>query len=327
MNTPCHIIAFCKRVSTTGGLRIAIIIGTLVLAACGSDEVDDFFHPPSSEPIRSTVRTSIPLAYVASAAMAAVNGHTPPDTTASNTCSDYPCTAFVTVEQIENALPFTLSDNSASALVVGLWSSANEAVLTASFVEAPVGTETYQVTKISTFPVIESILGDYEIIYADIDINIAADSSDSIDLTDEQIQAEYDRLEIAVSDDPEINLSMDAWIIEVHDNGTPDVLNDDVYIINGGGQYAHTTQSSAEVVQLGMAGTRVAWDCSTNPTQGLAVMNEVGASSGDDTPPPLIANALIGFEPECDATAEVVLATGNWLFASGDSIPLDLNAD
>ena len=257
MKAQWDVTAIRKWIGTTGKLLITVIVGTLALAACGSDEIDDFFHPPTSEPIRNTVRTSVPLAYVASAVMAAVNGHSPPDTTVSNTCSAYPCSALVTVEHIEAALPFSLSDNTATADVVGLWSSADEAVLTTLFREAPVGTETYQVTKISTIPVIESILGGYKIIYADIDINIAGESSDSIDLTDSQIQAEYDRLQIAVSDDPEVNLSMDAWVIEVHDNGTPEVLNDDVYIINGGGQYVNTTQASADAVQLGMAGTRV----------------------------------------------------------------------
>ncbi len=303
----------------------AIICTCAVLSCNGKDELDDYFRPPDSEAIRMTIRTSIPVAYVGNAAMAAVNGHTPPDTTVTNTCSAYPCSAMVTVANLESALPFRLADHAVSAVAVGLWSSAREAVLTVSFLESPVGTETYRVSKVSTFPVVESIWGGYRIVFADIDVNIAEEPDDSINLTDAQIQAEYDRTQVMVSDDPEINLSMDAWVIEVHDNDSPDDPNDDIFIINGGGQYLYTTQASAEAVQLGMADTRVSWDCDTNPTQGITVMNEVGGSSGGSEPPPVIANALIGYDDSCDAGADVIAATGNWLFSTGDSIPLNLN--
>jgi hypothetical protein len=307
-------------------LVIAVLACICAVIACGGgDEADDFFKSPDSEAIRMTVRTSIPVAYVANAAMAAVNGYTPPDTTATNTCSSYPCTALVTVDNLGSALPFTLADHTVSAVVAGLWSSPRAAILTASFMESAIGTETYQVTKVSTFPVVESIYSGYQIVYADIDVNITEESGDSIDLTDAQVQSEYDRALVVVSEDPEINLSMDAWVIEVHDNDSADNPFDDVFLINGGGQYLYTTQAGADVVQLGMAGTRVSYDCTTNPTRGLASMNEVNASSGDE-PPPVIANALIGFDGGCEGTADVIVATGNWLFATGDSIPLNLNS-
>lgn len=305
---------------------LAVLAYTCVVIACGDEnETDEFFQSPDSEAIRMTVRTSIPVAYVANAAMAAVNGHTPPDTTATNTCNSFPCTALVTLDHLESALPFALADHAVSAVVAGLWSSTGTAILTVSFLESPVGTETYEVTKVSTFPVVESIWSGYKVVYADIDVNITEEPSDSIDLTDVQVQAEYDRAQVVVSDDPEINLSMDAWVIEVHDNDSPENPNDDLFFINGGGQYLCTTQASADVVQLGMAGTRVSWDCATNPTQGLTVMSELGVSSGDDESPPVIANALIGFGDSCEARADVIAATGNWLFATGDSIPLNLN--
>lgn len=310
------------------GLKIvAVLASAYVVIACGSeDEADEFFRPPNSEPIRMTVRTSIPVAYVANAAMAAVNGHPLPDTTVTNTCSSFPCTALVTLDNLESALPFVLTDHAVSAVVVGLWSSSGAAILTVSFLESHVGTETYQVTKISTFPVVESIWSGYKVVYADIDVNITEEPGDSIDLTDAQVRAEFDRAQVVVSDDPEINLSMDAWVIEVHNNDSPENPNDDLFIINGGGQYLYTTQASADVVQLGMAGTSISWDCATNPTQGLTVMSELEISSGDSEPPPVIANAVIGFGDSCDGRADVIAATGNWLLATGDSIPLNLNA-
>jgi hypothetical protein len=310
------------------GLMTAALLATpwTLIACAGDDAANDFFHSPDSETIRMTVRTSIPLAYVANAAMAAVNGHAPPDTSVSNTCGAFPCTALVTVDNLESGLPFTLADHAVSAVAAGLWSSAGAAVLTVSFLESPVGTETYRVTKVSTFPVVESLWGGYKIVYADLDVNIAQEPGDSIDLTDEQVQAEYDRAQVTVSDDPEINLSMDAWVIEIDHNDSPDDANDDRFLINGGGQYLYTTQASADVVQLGMAGTEVSWDCAANPTQGLAVMSELEVDSGNNDPPTVIANALIRFHDRCYQRADVVAATGNWFFATGDTIPLNLNA-
>jgi hypothetical protein len=305
---------------------LAVLASTCVVIACGDEnKADEFFRSPDSEAIRMTVRTSIPVAYVANAAMAAVNGHPPPDTTATNTCSSFPCTALVTLDKLESALPFVLADHAVSAVVAGLWSSDSAAVLTASFLESPIGTETYQVTKVSTFPVVESIWSGYKVVYADIDVNITEEPSHSIDLTDAQVQAEYDRAQVVISNDPEINLSMDAWVIEVHNNDSPENPNDDLFVINGGGQYLYTTQATADVVQLGITGASVSWNCDTNPTQGLTLMSELGVSSGDGEPPPVIANALIGFGDSCDGRADVIAATGNWFFATGDSIPLNLN--
>jgi hypothetical protein len=306
---------------------MALLAFAWALIACaGDNEVDEFFRSPDSEAIRMAVRTSIPLAYVANAAMAAVNGHEPPHTTATNTCSSFPCTALVTVDSLESGLPFTLADHAVSAAAAGLWSSAGAAVLTVSFLEAPVGTETYQVTKVSTFPVVESIWGGYKVVYADMDVNITQEPGDSIDLTDDQIQTEYDRTQVAVTDDPEINLSMDAWVIEIHTNDSPDNPNDDLFLVNGGGQYLYTTQASADVVQLGLAGTEVSWDCATDPTQGVAVISELEVDSGNSAPPAVIANALIRFDNRCDERADVIAATGNWFFATGDTIALNLNA-
>ncbi len=327
MKLPNIIRAFRANILPRSLTILAVIAYTCVVIACGDENgTDEYFQSPDSEAIRMTVRTSIPVAYVANAAMAAVNGHAPPDTIATNTCSSFPCTALVILDHLESALPFALADHAISAVVAGLWSSAGTAIITVSFLESPVGTETYQVTKVSTFPVVESIWSGYKVVHADIDVNITEEPSDSIDLTDAQLQAEYDRAQVVVSDDPEINLSMDAWVIEVHGNDSPDNPYDDIFIINGGGQYLYATHTSAKAVQLGIAGTKVSWDCATNPTQGLTVMNEVGASSGGGEPPPVIANALIGYDDSCNGKADVIAATGNWLFATGDSIPLNLNA-
>lgn len=312
----------------------AIIFSCLLMASCGGDDprdvIDDFLQTPDTEPIRTTIKTSVPLAHIAAVAMEAASGNPsseviPPTTT----CGSYPCVSEVFMKLDQNSLPFTF-DTSGSVAVFGLWTSPGSAILTVVFVDVYAGVPTFSVSQISTFPIVKSGNpgGGYTLVFSDIDINIESDSEPD-ELSVEERQAEFDRLNAETSDDAEVNMSLDAWVVEVSDAGTPNAYTDDSYSISGGGEYigvaSTSTSSSANVMQLGLVRLLMSHDCSLNPTEGLAFINEVAVSTGNQGSLPVVASALMEFDPTCDGTVQVMVATGNYIASIGDSIPINLN--
>lgn len=294
-------------------------VAALLLAGCG---VETFFRDPSGEPIKATIRTTVPLAYAASVAMASVRGSPPPNALAT-TCSSFPCAALVTIAVDDRTLPLAFgSPGKGQILVAGLWTSPETAILTVSFVDMLVGNSVLRVRDVSAFPVAVTPAG-LHVVYASIDVNVASGPVRPQDLSAVQIDALFLRLSITPSADPAANVGLDAWVVQVADAGTPGDFSDDRYTIMGGGEYVAASTGSGSILQMGMAATVMAPSCALNPVEGLAVLNEVGAGASKL---PVLATALIGFEPDCTGTATVLLATGNYVLAIGKSIPLQLDS-
>ncbi|MFZ2949412.1 MAG: hypothetical protein WA003_07990 [Desulfuromonadaceae bacterium] len=199
--------------------------------------------------------------------------------------------------------------------VYGYWASPTQAILTVSF-SGDAGSTLFPVHNVSIFPVSkhnDSLV----IVYAGIDINATVKYPAS--LKSEEINAAFLKLGLTASNEASANVSMDAWIIDRNDNNSPDV-SDDTYSISGGGQYVEAGSGSASVLQLGMANVVMESDCLFNPSSGFALLNELASSSSSM----VLANALFSFHQSCDGNARVEGATGNYLLANGQSIPLNL---
>jgi len=320
----------------TGCCRLfAVVFSCLLMISCGGEDprdiIDDFLQTPDTETIRATIRTAVPLAHIAAVAMEAVNGNPSGEVTSYTTCASYPCLSLVSMELDQNNLPFTF-DTSGSVGVTGLWTSEDSAILTVFFYDVYAGIPAFRVSEISTFPVERVIDPEggyrYILVFSEIDINIDTDSEPD-ELSEEERQAEYDRLDIEPSDDAEVNIALDAWMVEVLDADTPGDYTDDSYTISGGGEYigvvSGATSSSASVMQLGLALVQISHDCSSNPTEGFAFINEVSVSANDPGSLPVVASALMAFDSTCDGTVQVMVATGNYVGSIGSSIPMDLN--
>ncbi len=301
-----------------------IVLGFfLALAGCkGSDSVDDYkqyFQDPSGEPIKAVVRTTVPLAYAASVAMAAVNGAPPSNVLVSKTSTTYPFAATVTIPVDSSTMPLQFVSYG-NIVVLGYWDDQNTAILTVLFDNMYAGSSLYPVHYVSTFPVTRNLYGLLEIVYVNIDVDVTTGPADPATLSPEEKQTKLGFLTITPSTDPSVNLKMDAWIVKVDDAGTPNEFSDDTYTINGGGQYIAASPGSASVLQLGMADVMMGQGCALNPTAGLALLNEV-TSSPTQT---VIATAAFSFGPDCDGNVKVLGATGNYLLSTGKSIPLNL---
>lgn len=288
---------------------------------------DDFFKAIDPEPIEATVKTAVPLAYATTAVMAAVGGQAPPTVQALTPCTQFPCVALFLVSPDAPSLPFKLGIQG-DILVAGFWASATQAVLSISFVDAPAGSQGFAVSTIATVPVI--ITGnEIRVVYADIDVDIVQGPIQSVQLSGEEVQSELDRLDVETPTETTVALGMDAWVITTDTGGTLDDLTDDSYTIAGGAQFIGASSSpagtSGSVLQLALVQTRLtAAGCALNPTEGLAVIQEIGGSSGGLSEIVTLAVATILFHPECDGAADVVLATGNYLTSIGQPIGLEI---
>lgn len=278
----------------------------------------------SVEPIEANIKTSIPLGYAASAAMAAVAGESVPNASASNTCSSYPCLATVSITLAPDELPVGL-DEYGEIFIAGMWTAAGRAVLTTSFNDIQIGSGNNVVLKISTFPVTVDIEGITTAVYASIDINVSSEPDDTVMLSEAEAEQELERMSTPVSDDPEVNANMDAWVIRVDSQDT-DSLADDSYSVSGGGQYIGVSSTRTSVIQLGLADMQVSSDCALNPVGGLAVLNEldVATMNGDLSEYPKLGVATFRFQPDCNGTARIVAAIGSYGIYVDDAIQLNL---
>ncbi|MCG6968715.1 MAG: hypothetical protein LJE85_03020 [Gammaproteobacteria bacterium] len=296
--------------------RVAIFFVVIFLAtACGKVDEETYSSTqktPSTEPIKTTIKTTIPVAYAAAIAMQTVE------------CATFPCASTVTVSVEAGALPINL-ESYGSIVVGGLWSDSTHAVLTTSFIDVSIGAGSLQISNVATFPVLATADG-IKLVYAGLDINIDSGETDPAQLSNDQIVSELDRLNTATTNDPEVSVDMDAWVIEVDYNGTSSDHTDDRYlIVSGGAQQISIDSDTTSVYQLGMVATEIGPNCSLNPTSGFALLNEVKVSTGDYADWPVIGSSLFQFDDTCDGTIKVVLSIGTFLGSTGKSIPLYLD--
>lgn len=309
--------------------KLIVIIALPIsgLIACSNSDDDDALdiidQVPTVAPIESVVKTAVPLAYAASISMDSVNGTVFGNVSRSNTCSSYPCAASLVITVEPDSLPVTLSgiSDNGEILVVGLFSSATQAIMTVVFDDIDAGNDFLSVRKISTIPVTR-LNNITTLTYSNIDIDISTDPEDAISLNDTEIQNEYDRLDQDIDTGPEVNVTLDAWIVEADTRGTTSDVSDDEFRVVGGGQYFEVGPDDVSVLQMGVINMVVTPDCALNPTSGLSVLQEVRVSTGDRSTWPVLGQALIEFESDCTGSAHVILGTGSFLLASGDDIDL-----
>jgi hypothetical protein len=302
-------------------LLIAVIVA--VLPAC-SDNDDDPGGSSGSrgtasvEPVAANIKTTVPLAYAASVAMAEVQGIDLPDANASNQCGAYPCVSVVNVVLSPGDLPIEL-DEYGDVQIAGLWTSPDHAVLTMSFNGIRIGSPNNLAINISTFPVVRD--GDSLLIsYASIDVNIDGGPEDPAGLSGAEIAQELGRVNTPVSNDPEINVNMDAWIITVDTQGTAEP-DDDSYSVSGGGQYIGVRGVNVSVIQLGVVDMLVTGNCALNPVDGMAVLNELDTAQAGF---PKIGTAIFQFQSGCTGTARILTAIGTYGIFINDNIALNL---
>ncbi len=292
----------------------------MALVSCGEGgkvSLSTYFKDPNGETIKAALKTNIPLAYSASVAMSAVTGSMPANASTTNVCSfPDPCTAVVTIQDDDSAMPLRLG-NFGTIHVYGYWTSSDEAIMTVVF-GSDAGSSLFPVHDINLVPV--SRTGrTLRLVYTDIDVNQTF--KDPATLQQPEIDNILTKLTITASPDASQNMNMDAWVIETDTAGTA-AVSDDTYTLSGAGIYFNASQQAAALHQLAMAQVVMASDCALNPTSsGAAVIQEIDSRSANS----MLGQAVFGFHSACDGSAQVLVGNGNYLLSTGKSIPLHLN--
>jgi hypothetical protein len=291
---------------------------TFLLPGCGTKEqIDKYSQDPDTGPIKSIIKTSVPLAYASSVAMRAVSGDTIANVEViGGACISYPCSRLVTIYLGEGDLPLNYAQYGLIN-VYGLWSSDTQAILTTVFTDMNVGSDTFKISSIALTPVLVSGSG-FKIVFANINLNIST-TPDQISNT--EVDSVYLRLNASPSDDVEVSVGMDAWIIEVDTANTVSDFSDDTYKITGGSQGINISGNSAEVTQLGLLRMTMAPECNLNPVGGEILLNQVEVSDTSI----VIGQAFFSLGNTCNGEVKVALGLGTYFGATGKSYPLDLN--
>lgn len=310
-------------------LGISILL--LYVCACGgnggsgnSARLDDIEEQldqtPTIEPIESAFKTMVPLGYIASVVMALAEGYEIENAAITNSCNSFPCAALATVELNSTVMPIAL-DGYGDVTVAGLWTNAESAVLSMSFTDMEIGTGIFPVPGITTIPV-RRYNGMVTFVYGASDIDINTQPAAVHNLGETEIQQELARLDQEFPQDPELALFMEAWSVQVDDEGTPSVFLDDTFTLNGGGQGVETSIGQVSVLQLAMVDSQFSFDCSLNPVTGMAVLQEIEVSSGPRSTWPKLGQALIQFDSICGGEANILIGSGSFLLQSGNSVNL-----
>lgn len=300
--------------------RILALSFLTVLAACGgtseeSRNVADLFDvPPDTEPLVASVKSSVSMAYVVTAATAAMFGENIPFAEANIVCTEFPCAVVADVTLSDDSI-FRSYTSAISAHVAALWQDPNQGVMVVLLFGGTFGSPHYQVQSIHSFPVSRDGTN-LLIAFADIDIDVQGEADDPAALSASEIASELERLRTPVPADYEVALGMDAWVVEVNTQGSINDLSDDRISISGGGQYVAVDGTAVSVYQLGLVRVEMDSTCTANPLAGLAVIQAV------DTRQLVFGQALLEFDQACSGRARVVLANGNYIGTIGDYIDL-----
>lgn len=328
-----------KLLNTAAGLFISLML----FAGCASDDKNIPVEEkiPSVEPIEAAMKTMTPLGYAASLFMVKINETDP----ANTECASQLCVTTLEIpfdQQTRQSFPVELvAEGTAKLYVAGVWSTATSgsaidaAVISLLFIDMRGGSFGFPTYKISTVPITKTEFG-ISTVYSRSDIGVEKDTA--VDALKAEIgNLSIDDLNIAVarlkdlftdiSDDLELNIAKDYWLVNVKDvNGTLDNFSDDLYGLSGGGVYVDVGLSSGNAYQVGLSNVVMGHNCKANPSEGNAMISEVEVEPGRNTSSWFrLGYVKLQFDTTCDGHAYVDSGWGSYGAINGQRVELEFN--
>lgn len=300
---------------------VFVLIIVLLLNSCGKEDfIEDLFQPPPVSPISETIRTCIPIGYAATVMMSHLKGNKLP-----NVKAEYNKNAFVLYINTSENYPYKFKDDDYNQMIVaGILLSENTAIISVFFTKTKLGIGRLRLKDVKTFPVMfdeEKV----KVVYAGYDINLGGDLDLLLELTQDEINIEIEKLNLDRAINEYIAIDQNAWIIDVYHNNTLSDFSDDEFVINGGQQSIevidYKTGSSVSTMQLAMINTHFSLNCLKNPTTGYAFMQDVDLEAEERL---IFGSVFFTYHSGCDGDVEVTVATGNFVTSIGKEIDLGL---
>jgi len=308
--------------------KVIFIISSILLLfsiSCRkANEVKEWFQEPPVTPVTQTIKTVIPVGYAAEVAILTLKGFSVPDTKVSNSKN----ATIITIDA-HNNYPYRFKgDNYGEMIVAALQTGENTALISVFFTDTDIVNGSFKLLNVIAFPVVfteEKITA----VYVAMDINLGSNTNIGIDLTEDEITSKLLKLENERTENYEVAIAQNAWIIDIYHQGTYENLVDDRFKIFGGQQAVavenYETESSVGALQMAMIDTDFSVNCLKNPTHGHVFLQDVEVSSTANDNDIVFGHVLYEFHPNCDGEILVNAATGNFIFAIGEELDLGLN--
>jgi hypothetical protein len=282
------------------------------------NKVKDYFREPDPEPLLETIHTSILAGYAANVSFNLMSGNSIPGIGFVRSNPGFPCTTLITINTSMHPGIFPADLDVNTILIAGLWADESTTILSILITGFDMGNSTLDLLGIKTVPVIRT--GDHiNIAMASMDIQMNPDQDAllSLNLNTLDIQTELLRLNAPKPTNVYIAVLQDTYFIDIYNNLTTNNIEDDSYIITGGGQLVSVAGSSVEITQQAMVGVEISPSCLLNPTDGMALMKVTGLENQGF---PELGTVVFEFTPGCSANARVYAATGMYVGSNGKNI-------
>ncbi|MDA3954358.1 MAG: hypothetical protein PF485_11990 [Bacteroidales bacterium] len=312
-------------------LKFLLVLLLIINFSCRDKEIDnpikDWFQDPPVSPVTQTIKTVVPVGYAASLVVMDMKGYK-----STNTKSVQEKSSKILYVDTNIDYPYKFKGDTYGEMIIAyVQTDTNTALVSVFFTDMDIISGNFELQNVIAFPVvIDNINKKITAVYASMDINLGADLFD-IDLTQEETTESLGKLNnqaITDNSDVEIAVTQDAWIIEIFHNDTYDNLLDDNFKISGGQQAIAVedfeTESSAGVLQMAMINVDFSSECIENPTSGYVFMQDIEVESSTNNTEIVFGHVFYEFTPSCDGQILVDIATGNFIFAIGSRLDLDL---
>jgi hypothetical protein len=275
----------------------------LILVLVPLSGCEDPFFKPSVRPIERSLGAAIPIAYVATLATAAFDGQATTCTDFSTDCADPPCGGVVNI-LVDDNCPFPIADGATGVVsVVGARMSEEVGLFSAVFTEVDIPGDKLMLRSIDAFIVSkfspDLIIGEPR--------------------TETGIKVIYYDIDVEFEDSQALDLAHSEWIIDVATMDTPGDPSDDVMSIFGARQAVETGSGFAAASQTALVMTKYESSCRRNPVSGFGIIESADTSRLADN-----GITMLGFRPECDGKALVLLAVGMATPSTGTEVTLNL---
>lgn len=301
--------------------RIIVFIGLLLPFSC--NKIEELKQPPELTPLEDGFKTSAAIGYCISVATRALTGQTLPSnvTYTKRTTAGYSSSGLIHID-VNASSPIPFNNKLSDITIAGLWNETSGGVISIVFSDFNVVNGKFKFYGIHTIPImVRPNTNEIASIFAEQDIVIGqgSDTLLNLSLSKPKFDTELNRLNSPEPTDAFVAVKQNVWHLTVAPKNNALNFLDDDYKINGGGQIAVAESESGGILYHAMINTRFNFtDCAKNPISGTAFIQNFKAGSSLD-----FGSILLDFEPTCNGTAKVDLATGKYATASGKNLMLN----
>ena len=273
-------------------MKLAAILLVLVMANLQTGCENPFFEP-SVRPIERALGVTVPVGYAATLAMSAMEGH-------ATECVDFSVGNVVNIT-VDEDCPLPIGESPEGIITVtGVMTSEDTGMFAAVFSDVSDGNRQLMLKSVNAFLVTRFSM-----------------DRDAPEDEDQNLKVIFYDVDVELT--TQVDVAQSMWLVDVDTGGTPGDPSDDMMVINGIRQGAYAGGGQGGVNQSLLAQATMHADCRRNPISGFGMIE-----SGDSSRLADNGITMLGFTPECNGDALILLSVGMAAPSSGTRVDLNL---